>query len=308
MTYSLVSTLIPVYNRHDIIKTSVLSALNQTYKNLEIVVVDNNSTDGTWEILQDLAEQDPRIRIFQNKKNIGPVKNWKRCIDEAKGEYAKILWSDDLIAPDFVEKTISLMSAKVGFVYTPAEIFGEGRKRSTCYDLKKTGVYSSEKFIHGSLFEGNFPVSPGCALFRLTDLKRNLQVDIPNKIGSDFSSHAIGNDLLLFLLTASQYPLFGFVHETKAFFRAHPGSISCSSSDGKLPLHYALAKSYFIETNYFTKSAVKKFNAHLFYLLARYKDNNYGLSCISDFYQINTDCSIDYFYFLKKMIKKIVRK
>ena len=86
-----VSVLIPVYNRQNLIETTVKSALDQTYQNTEIVIVDNKSTDNTWKILQALAQTDDRVKIYQNETNIGPVRNWLRCINEATGEYAKIL-------------------------------------------------------------------------------------------------------------------------------------------------------------------------------------------------------------------------
>jgi len=122
-----VSILIPVYNRENLIEETVQSALNQTYKNIEIIIVDNQSIDKTWEVMQKLAFQDDRIKIFQNDKNMGPVRNWKRCIDEATGDYGKILWSDDLIAPEFLENTVHFLENKdIGFVFTGTEIFIDG--------------------------------------------------------------------------------------------------------------------------------------------------------------------------------------
>lgn len=165
--------------------------MSQTYKNIEIIVVDNKSTDKTWEVLQRLASQDVRIKIFQNETNIGPVRNWKRCIDEANG---KILWSDDLIAPTFLEKTVAyLENEDVGFIFTGTEIFVD--KKIAHAFVGNTGIYETN---NGVLFEGNYPVSPGCAVFRLKDLKNNLLVDIPNKVNSDFAMHAIGNDIFTY--------------------------------------------------------------------------------------------------------------
>lgn len=306
---NLVSILIPVYNRENLIEETVQSALSQTYKNIEIIVVDNQSTDKTWEVLQRLASQDVRIKIFQNETNIGPVRNWKRCIDEANGEYGKILWSDDLIAPEFLEKTVSyLENEDVGFVFTGTEIFVDGTDKKIAHAfVGNTGIYETNIYINGVLFEGNYPVSPGCALFRLKDLKNNLLVDIPNKVNSDFSMHAIGNDLLIFLLTSSQYKKFAFVNEKLAFFRAHEGSISIQSNDGKLPLHYNLASAYFIEN--YRKDLIKKQNVILWNLLRVYKNSSrkFNLNKISDFYMINTKFCLDYLFLIKKIIKKIVR-
>lgn len=305
----LVSILIPVYNRENLIKATVKSALTQTYENIEIIIADNQSTDNTWRILQSLASQDNRIKIFQNETNIGPVRNWKRCIDEASGQYGKILWSDDLIASDFLEKTVPFLEdANVGFVFTGTEIFIEGTNQKTLnYFIGKNGLYETGKYIQGVLFQGNFPVSPGCALFRLNDLKKNLWVDIPNKVKSDFPMHAIGNDLLIFLLTCDQYKKFAFVNEKLSFFRAHEGSISIQSNDGKLPLFYNLASAYFIEN--YRKDLIKKQNVILWNLLRIYKNSSkkFSLNKISDFYLSNTDFGLDYLFLMKKAIKKIVR-
>lgn len=304
-----VSILIPVFNRGKLIEETVKSALNQTYKNIEIVVVDNKSTDKTWEILQKLASQDERIKIFQNETNIGPVRNWKKCIDEASGEYVKILWSDDLIAPAFLEKTVPyLEDGKVGFIFTGTEIFIDGtNKRSLHYFIGESGIYESEKYINGVLFGENYPVSPGCALFRLKDLKKNLLLDVPNKVNSDFSMHAIGNDLLIFLLTSNQYKNFVFVNEKLSFFRAHEGSISIQSNDGKLPLHYTLASAYFVEN--YRQDLVKKQNVILWNLLRVHRNTSkkFNMHKISDFYMKNNNYGLDYILLFKKIIRKIVR-
>ena len=304
-----VSILIPVYNREHLIEETVKSALAQTYQNIEIVIVDNKSTDKTWNMLTRLAKEDKRIKIFQNETNIGPVRNWKRCIDEANGEYGKILWSDDLIDPMFVEKTVPyLKNSDIGFVFTGTEIFVDRtNKKSIHYFIGENGVYKREQYINGVLFEGNYPVSPACALFRLKDLKKNLLVDIPNKVDSDFSMHAIGNDLLIFLLTAHQYKNFAFINEKLSFFRAHDGSISIQSNNGKLPLHYNLASAHFVEN--FRPDLIKKQNVIIWNLLRVYNKTSkkFNINTISDFYIKNTNFKLDFLLLFKKIIKKLMR-
>jgi len=134
-----------------------------------------------------------------------------------------------------------------------------------------------------------------------------LLVDVPNKVGSDFSMHAIGNDLLIFLFTAHQYKQFAFVNEKLSLFRAHEGSISIQSNDGKLPLHYNLASAYFVEN--FRKDLIKKQNVILWNLFRVYKNTsmNFNMTKISDFYIKNQNYRLDYILLFKKIIKKIVR-
>jgi glycosyltransferase involved in cell wall biosynthesis len=280
----LVSILVPVFNRENIIAETLESAIRQSYENVEIVVVDNASTDDTWKIIEELSKADGRIRPFRNAKNIGPVRNWRRCVEEAKGFYAKILWSDDLIAHDFIEKCLPLMDENTSFVYSGVKIFtSEPDKGSLHYVIGKTGHRPASEYLTKALLAENVPVSPGCAIFRLQDVRNNLLVDIETKVNSDFAMHAIGNDLLLFLLTAKDYRKFGFVAEPLSFFRSHPGSISISSGDGKLPLHYMLVRAYFAEK--YQEDIIDKVVAKIWIMLKIYpKHSRFGIKNVSNFF------------------------
>lgn len=306
---NLVSVLVPVYNRKDIIIETLNSALSQTYECIEVVVVDNCSVDGTWELISDLAKTDSRLKIFRNDTNLGPVRNWLRCLEEAKGTYGKILWSDDLIAPDFLEQTIPLLKDQdVGFVFTATRVFSSDPLHGKLHhSIGASGIYDTERFIEGDMNGAGYPVSPGCALFRLQDLRENLLLQIPNSIGSDFSMHAIGNDLLLFLLVSNKYPKYAFVSEVLSFFRAHEGSISIASKNCKLPLHYNLARAHFVE--FFRPDLICKLNAGLHLHLLRYPDSKeYGVVEISNFYVNNKITSFSRFHLAQLVISKIARR
>lgn len=313
MVKPLVSILLPVYNREKLVQRAIESAINQTYKNIEIIAVDNQSTDKAYEVLKEYSKKYSNIKVYQNNENIGPVRNWLKCLKYARGEYIKILWSDDLIAPTFIEKTLPyLIKCKsVGFVFTGTEIFNDDSgQKNKAYFIGNTGIYSTEKFIEGILLGGPFPVSPGNALFRKKDVKKNLLLEIPNKIGSDFKMHAIGNDVLLYLLTANNYPDFAFVNETLSYFRAHSNSISISTNKIDVTLLYYLAKAYFVE-NYINekeKKLTRKFNARLFLNLMRYKSNKLGIRSIRDFYTDGVKIEVDFRYILQIVINKIKNK
>jgi len=246
MEQAKVSVLIPVYNRQEFIGECIQSVLDQTYSNFEVVIVDNGSTDRTWEICIEYAAKDNRIRIFQNEKNVGPVLNWKRCFDEARGKYGKVLFSDDLMLPTCLEKTLPYMkNESVGFVFSAVEIGERLGYGETSFLWKgESTICSSKEFIEASFFGNSVPVSPCAGLFRLRDLKKNLTCEVPSPSFNDFSKHGAGPDLLLFLLTAMDYKHVAFVCETLVFFRAHPESITVSSS-GMVRERYIQAKVYF---------------------------------------------------------------
>jgi len=291
----LVSILIPVYNREKYIKETIESGLNQTYSNIEIIVFDNHSDDDTWKILTSNYSNNSKIKLFRNEQNIGPVRNWALCINAASGVYGKILWSDDLLDTKYIERTINfLKNDDVGLVFTKALIFNEEkRKKIFTYNIGNSGKYSSNIFIENVLSGKRFPKSPGCAIFRLKDLKKSLTIDIPNKINVDFSMTAIGNDLLFFLLTLKDYPYFYFINEPLSLFREHNESISISTSLSKQVLLYALAKSYFLENNISEKKIILKNNTYLFLLLIKFRKNELGLKNISSFYLRNKMLNID---------------
>ena len=114
--HPLISIVIPVFNREDLISDCINSCLNQTYYNFEIIVYDNNSSDRTYEIAQSFGEKHNNIRVFKQKQNVGPVLNWLSAIEAAEGEYLKILFSDDIIYEDFLCETFSKIDNDIGFV------------------------------------------------------------------------------------------------------------------------------------------------------------------------------------------------
>ncbi|WP_372757945.1 glycosyltransferase family 2 protein [Mariniflexile sp.] len=290
MIKDLVSILIPVYNRVNLIEETIQSAANQSYTNIEIIVVDNCSTDGTWELLEKLALNDNRLRVFRNDENIGPVRNWKRCVDEAKGEFSKILWSDDLIHEDFIKETIPFFENKeVGFVYTSTVIFMDNihNVKSKIHEtFKKTKEFSSNIFIKKMFFSGTYsgkvPYSPGCAIFRTIALKEALKVDIPNYFDYDFSKIAIGNDVLCFLITASKYKKVSFVNKRLSYFREHSDSISTDSGGSKLALFYNAAKGYYL-SNYEEKN-IGIYSINMWQELKKFKNDNYKFDKLIHFY------------------------
>lgn len=94
-----ISVSIPTYNRLDLLRRCMESVFEQTVAPNEIIVVDDFSTDGTWEYLKKV----PGIRAIRNEKNLGMIGNWNESIRQAKYDYVVSLHSDDLILPEFIK-------------------------------------------------------------------------------------------------------------------------------------------------------------------------------------------------------------
>lgn len=98
-----ISMIIPVYNAEQYLKKCVDSVRAQTYGNLEIMLVDDGSTDSSGELCDAYAEKDERIRVV-HKENGGLVSAWKAGVKECSGEYVSFLDSDDWINPEMLSE------------------------------------------------------------------------------------------------------------------------------------------------------------------------------------------------------------
>lgn len=105
----LVSVCIPTYNNKNYIDETLKCVLEQTYRNIELIIVDDCSTDGTVEIIRNYV--DPRIKINKNTENIGLVANFTKALSYASGKYLMLLCADDGIELDAVEKGVNVLEA-----------------------------------------------------------------------------------------------------------------------------------------------------------------------------------------------------
>lgn len=105
----LVSIGIPVYNGERFLAESLDSIRSQRYHNLEIIIVDNASTDGTPFIIDRYAEADPRFMVYRNETNLGAAANYNLAFRYAHGTYFKWASCDDLIDPDFIARCVKVL-------------------------------------------------------------------------------------------------------------------------------------------------------------------------------------------------------
>ena len=145
-----VSVIIPVYNSSKHIKECIESVINQTYKNIEIIVVDDASYDNSFEIIKNI--NDSRIKILELKQNIGVARARNKGIEIAVGDYICFLDSDDYWVLDKLEKQVEFIEKNhYIFIYSGYEFFKNNKTHiahvplSINYNqaLKNTTIFTS---------------------------------------------------------------------------------------------------------------------------------------------------------------------
>lgn len=101
-----VSVGLPVFNGENYLAEAVESILSQTFRDFELIICDNASTDDTEEIARRFAARDNRVRYHRNATNIGGARNQKLAVDLSRGRYVRLAAHDDLIAPTFLEECV----------------------------------------------------------------------------------------------------------------------------------------------------------------------------------------------------------
>jgi len=106
----LISVLIPTYNVGRFVEDAIRSIMDQTYRSLEIIIVDDSSTDETYEILQKLAVEDSRIRLFKNEVNKKIVETLNFAYSQASGSYIARMDGDDISLPTRLERQLAFIA------------------------------------------------------------------------------------------------------------------------------------------------------------------------------------------------------
>lgn len=121
-----VSVITPVYNAEKYLRSTIDSVLNQTYKNIEIILVDDCSTDNSAEIIKDIMGKHPEVVYFKQSDNWGAGAARNKALEIARGQYVAFLDSDDLWIFNKIEKQICFMKESgCPFSYTAIEMIDE---------------------------------------------------------------------------------------------------------------------------------------------------------------------------------------
>ncbi len=205
----LVSAIVATYNRADLVAQTLDSILAQSYPNLEVIVVDDGSTDGTGEMIRE--RYGDRVRYFR-QDNAGPSAARNRGIEHARGEYVAFLDDDDLWLPTKIEQQVAVLerAPDSAVCYTRCGVLtSDGRQTEEIYAVSDEGR-------SGNVFE--------LVLRRAVMLLQTVMVrrEALDEVGLFDQALDISEDTDLFLRLTLRYPAV-YLRETLALLREHEG-------------------------------------------------------------------------------------
>lgn len=152
----LVTIICLCYNHEQFVVESLDSVLKQSYKNIELIIADDCSTDSSEIIIKKWLENYPEIKFISNESNLGNTKTFNKGLKFAKGDYVIDLAADDVLLPDCVEKQIAAFlnseTKKLAIVYGNAEIISENNTHLRYYYDINTEKKALKKPAEGDIY------------------------------------------------------------------------------------------------------------------------------------------------------------
>lgn len=225
-----VTVFIPVYNKSEYVKEAVESILNQTYKEFELLIIDDCSTDDTLDKIRSFT--DDRIRIYVNQKNLGPGGSSNLAFELARGEYILRLDADDIAPPDRIESQVQYMDSNphVGVSSGYIKCFGTDENLWT--------LPLDDKYIKSS-FLFTVPICQGASIIRKSVLTESgiKYGDVSNYIGED--------RVLWFRLR--KVTTFGNINKIVLFYRRGEQNITHDSRFNRIEIRKRIYRFFFNE-------------------------------------------------------------
>lgn len=205
----LVTVILPIYNAEKYLKKCINSILRQTYKNLEIVLVNDGSTDNSEKICKDYMQKDDRITYIK-QENLGVSVARNKGLDQARGQYIIFIDADDYIEKNTVEvlikKAIEEKCDIIRYGYVrETKFLKKAYKFSTDKNIKISKQYYSEKVYPYLISTGDF--SSTCTTLLKKEIINNIRFDENLKYGEDFKFmvQAILNSETIFVIPKALY-------------------------------------------------------------------------------------------------------
>lgn len=226
-----VSVCVPTYNGGEYLTECLESVVGQSFSDIEILCIDDGSSDQTVDLLLDFARQDSRIRIIQNPENLGLVENWNKCVKLAQGDWIKFVFQDDYLYDRCIESMLRVSAEPIVFCRREF-VFQPGT------DIKTIALYESLPTIR-DLFPARDHVTCESVQAAVLTERRNffgeptaslLHRDVFRRFGLFNSGLAHLCDLEYWIRVSSNTG-FAYTDEPLAIFRYHSTGTSASNRD-----------------------------------------------------------------------------
>jgi teichuronic acid biosynthesis glycosyltransferase TuaG len=245
----LVSIITPSYNSKRFIKETIDSVISQTYKNWEMIIVDDKSKDDSVKFIQELIKDEKRIKIITLDENIGAAMARNKALEIAQGRYIAFLDSDDIWISNKLETQLNFMQENNHCIsFTAYEIIDEN-SQSDSHIIKTVKSLNLEQYLKNTIIG-----------FSTSMIDRNLV-----KEELKFLNIRIRQDTNLWItLLKNGYIIYG-IDEVLAKYRVHSNSISTNkvkAAKGVWSLYYNIHQFGLIKSiyyfSYYAFNAIKK--------------------------------------------------
>lgn len=199
---TIVSVCIPTYNNATMIEDALRSVLAQTYPNLEVLVLDNHSTDETERLVHEIALSDSRVRYVRHAKNIGMAGNFNACLTMARGEFIQVLCADDILESGCVKELSTALRAHPEAVLACC---GRTLVDANLQPLRVVRARSGREVVDGSVLIrecfawGNRIGEPSAVMFRREAGGRGFNADYPQLVDMEMWFYLLTKGAAVFL-------------------------------------------------------------------------------------------------------------
>jgi hypothetical protein len=220
-----VSVVIPCYNYGHYLPACVGSALDQPDVEVEAVVVDDASPDGSGEVAEQLAAADPRVRLIRHPRNKGHIATYNDGLEAARGDYLVLLSADDLLAPGSLARATALLEAypEVGFAYGRAVQFSGDPPNGDTGSVRGWTIWEGHDWL-----QMRWRTARGCIWSPEVVMRASLQ----RRIGGYRADMPHSGDLEMWMRAAAASDVGHVNGPDQAYYRVHTANMHITDFDG----------------------------------------------------------------------------